>query len=292
MAAGERVLDVQPKLGSRVRLLSDGQSGKSDPNDARSVAIAALRSPVRRAVVADDHPVVLKMRAKRHRDLARLRYQSACRLHAVLCEIIPGGVSKEITAAAADALLASLSPAGAVQEARRQLAAEHAADLRQLDTKLAATRKTIIAAVRASGTSLTDVFGVGPIITATILGDVPDISRFPDRDHFAAYNGTAPVQASSGNRNVFRLSRRGNRRLNHAIHMAAVTQVRNKHSEGRAYYDKKISEGKTPKDALPRIPGAPLGVRHVRPRLDLQVSHSPPRRAIGLVRGNAVPHSA
>ena len=88
------------------------------------------------------------------------------------------------------------------------------------------------------------MFGVGPVIAATILGEVPDITRFPSRDHFAAYNGTAPVEASSGKRTVFRLSRRGNRRLNHAIHMAAVTQVRNKHSDGRAYFDKKTGRAR------------------------------------------------
>ena len=76
------------------------------------------------------------------------------------------------------------------------------------------------------------------------------MSRFPGRDHFAAYNGTAPIEVSSGQRKVYRLSRRGNRRLNHAIHMAAVTQVRHRHSKGRAYYDKKLAEGKTPKEAL------------------------------------------
>ena len=76
------------------------------------------------------------------------------------------------------------------------------------------------------------------------------MSRFPGRDHFAAYNGTAPIEVSSGQRKIYRLSRRGNRRLNHAIHMAAVTQIRHRHSEGRAYYDKKLAEGKTPKEAL------------------------------------------
>lgn len=70
------------------------------------------------------------------------------------------------------------------------------------------------------------------------------------RDQFAAYNGTAPIEVSSGGRKVHRLSRRGNSRLNHAIHMAAVTQIRQKHSEGRAYYDKKLAEGKTHKEAL------------------------------------------
>ncbi len=76
------------------------------------------------------------------------------------------------------------------------------------------------------------------------------MSRFGGRDHFAAYNGTAPIEVSSGQRKVYRLSRRGNRRLNHAIHMVAVTQVRHRHSQGRAYYDKKLADGKTPKEAL------------------------------------------
>ena len=83
-----------------------------------------------------------------------------------------------------------------------------------------------------------------------MIGDVADASRFPSRDHFAAYNGTAPIEVSSGNRKIYRLSRRGNRRLNHAIHMAAVTQIRHPHSDGRAYYDRKLAEGKTPKEAL------------------------------------------
>jgi transposase len=80
-----------------------------------------------------------------------------------------------------------------------------------------------------------------------VIGEVRDVSRFADRDHFAAYDGTAPIEVSSGNRKVCRLSRRRNRRLNHAIHMAAVTQVRRRHSQGRACYDKKLAEGKTPK---------------------------------------------
>src|SRR5947207_2684879 len=95
LAAGERVLDVQPKLGARVRLLAAGDVNKNDPNDARSVAVAALRSPARRRVPADDHAAVLKVWSKRHRDLGRTRTQVACRLHAVLCELIPGGVSKD-----------------------------------------------------------------------------------------------------------------------------------------------------------------------------------------------------
>ena len=104
--------------------------------------------------------------------------------------------------------------------------------------------------MQGPGTSLTALFGVGPVVAAAVIGDVRDVSRFAGRDPFAAYNGTAPIEVSSGQRKVYRLSRRGNRRLNHAIHMVAVTQVRHRHSQGRAYYDKKLAEGKTPKEAL------------------------------------------
>ena len=99
LAAGEQVVDVQPKLGARVRLLAAGDTNKNDPNDARSVAIAALRSPARRQVAPDDHAAVLKVWSKRHRDRGRSRTQVVCRLYAVLCELVAGGVAKEITAA-------------------------------------------------------------------------------------------------------------------------------------------------------------------------------------------------
>jgi transposase len=79
------------------------------------------------------------------------------------------------------------------------------------------------------------VSGVGPVIADTIIGDIADVSRFPGRAHFAAYNGIAPVQVSSGNQAIRRLSLRGNRRDGHAIYMAAITQIRHRHSEGRAY---------------------------------------------------------
>jgi transposase len=250
VAAGERVLDVPPTLASRVRLLQAGDTNKNDPSDALSVAVAALRSQARRQVLAEDHAAVLKVWAKRHRDLARSRNQVACRLHSVLCELRAGGVSKEITAAHAARILEQVTPSGPVAIARHELAGQFLEDLRGLDAQLRDTNKKLAAAVRASGTSLTEVFGFGPASTGTVIGDVTDVTRFPSRDHFASYNGTAPAGVSSGNRKIYRLSLRGNRRINHALHMAAITQIRHAHSDGRAYYERKITEGKTHKEAL------------------------------------------
>jgi transposase len=261
VAAGELVLDVQPKLAARVRLLQAGDTGKNDPHDAQSVAVAALRSRACRPVAAEGHTVVLKIWARRHRDLARARNQVACRLHAVLCELVPGGVRKQITAGQAASVLERVTLSGPIGAARRELAAQFLEDLRRLDGQLREANKKLAAAVRASGTTVTEVFGVGPVNAGTIIGDVTDVNRFPTRDRFAAYNGTAPTEVSSGGRKVYRLSLRGNRRINHAIHMAAVTQIRHSHSDGRAYYEKKIAEGKTHKEALRCLKWVALEVR-------------------------------
>ena len=141
---------------------------------------------------------MLKVWAKRHRDLARSRNQVACRLHSVLCELRAGGVSKEITAAHAARILEQVTPSGPVAAARCELAGQFLEDLRGLDAQLRDTKKKLAAAVRASGTSLTQVFGFGPVNTGTVIGDVTGVTRFPSRDHFASYNGTAPGRGVVG----------------------------------------------------------------------------------------------
>ena len=245
VAAGERVVDVQPKLAARVRLLATAASSKSDPNDARSVAVVALRSPGLPLVTVEDHVAVMKVWIRRRRQLSRLRTRVANQLHSVLCELVPGGFAREITAPQAAVLLESLQAGTAADVARVQLAGEILDDLRRVDEQLREVHKRLTAVVLASKTSLTAIFGVGPVIAAMVLAITGDVTRFPTADHFAAYAGTAPIEASSGPHKIFRLSRCGNRQLNHAIHMAAVTQIRNRHSEGRTYYERKIAEGKT-----------------------------------------------
>jgi transposase len=135
---------------------------------------------------------------------------------------------------------------------RHALAVEMLDELDRLNVQRKALRKRITVAVAASGTTLTEVFGIAEIGAAVILGQVGDVARFPTADRFAAYNGTAPIEWSSGNPKhpIHRLSRRGNRTLNHVIHIAAVTQIRHSHSPGRAFYDRKRAEGMTSRAAI------------------------------------------
>jgi transposase len=250
MAAGERVVDVQPKLAARVRLLGTEATNKNDPHDARSVAVAARRAPTLRAVSAEDHTAVMRLGVRRHRELSQARCQLVCGLHAMLRDLVPGGIGEVIYASKVSRLLDNVEPDGAVAAARHQLAGELLEDLRRLDGQLSDCKKRLASVVAASGTTATDVFGVGPVVAATVLGITGDIGRLANRDRFAAFNATAPVEVSSGPRKFYRLSRRGNRQLNHAIHIAAVTQIRHRHSPGRAYHDRKITQGKTPKEAI------------------------------------------
>ena len=128
-------------------------------------------------------------------------------------------------------------------------AAEELADIERLDVKLKAMKAELKAAVLASGPHLMDIHGIGPACAARILADVGDVARFPDRHHFASWTGTARIDASSGQHTHHRLSRAGNRRHSHVLYMAGLVQLRND-TPGRAYYRRRVAEGKTPMEAM------------------------------------------
>src|SRR5215207_9876374 len=246
---GEQVVDVPAKLAARVRVLSVGHGRKSDPDDAVSVAVAAQSVPKLRQVSVEDQAVVLHLLTKRREDLVAGRTQTINRLHRLLVDLVPGGARRNLTAKRAAALLAAVTPAGAPAVTRWQLATELVADVRDLDRRIAVVEARIKAAVAQSNTSLVELFGVGPVLAATFLGEVGDIGRFPTKHHFATHTGTAPIEASSGQVIRHRLSRAGDRKLNHALYMMAMVQVR-RPSAGQAYYRRKLAEGKSPKEAL------------------------------------------
>src|SRR5260221_5919834 len=141
------------------------------------------------------------------------------------CGLGPGGVPEEITATQATRILDRSTPSGAAGQARFDLAAELLADMRRPDAQIRQSTKKLAVAVKASATTLTGLFGVGPFVAATVIGDAADVTRFASRDHFASCNGTAPIEVSSGNREIHRLSLRGNRRGEHANPPAAVPHI-------------------------------------------------------------------
>jgi transposase len=250
VAAGETVLDVPATLASRVRVLGTGQSTKTDANDARSVAVAALHAPALAVVRPADHVTVCRLLAKRHTDLARWRTKQCCRLHSLMGELVPGGIDKEVVVNQARSLLDGIVPGDPAAVERYRQAVELIDDIDHLDVVLNDSRARITAAVTVSGTTLTEIFGVGPIIAAMLIGFSGDPLRFTTASRYAAYTGTAPIEFSSGGRVTHRLSRRGNRRLNHALHCAAITQIRHRHSPGRGYYERKLAQGHTPREAI------------------------------------------
>jgi transposase len=249
VAAGETVLDVPPTLSARVRLLDAGCTDKTDPHDARAAAIVALRHGRLRQVTPVDHTAVLRLLADRHHDLTGLRTQAVCRLHALLCGLTPGGAGRLLSASQAGRMLRGVRQIGLVELERKRIALELVGDVRRFDNQLIAINERIAEAVLASATTITDIHGIGPLGAAIILGHTGDITRFPTGGHYARYTGTAPIAASSGPTQRHRLNPRGNRQLNRALHVAAVTQIRND-TPGRGYYRRKLDEGKSPKEAL------------------------------------------
>lgn len=249
VAAGETVIDVPAKLASRVRVYSTGHGNKTDDTHAVAFARAALHSRNLRRVVTDDSTVRLKLLSDRRRELVAARTQSACRLHRLFLELIPGGARTELTAKHPTGLLDGLDFTGPASRTRLELAREHITDIERLDSMIKTAGNRIAEAVQESKTSVIDVYGVGPLNAALNLDEVGDIARFATRDQFASFAGTAPLSVSSGDHNRHRLSRAGNRQLNSAIHVAAITQARND-TPGRAYYRRKRDEGKSPREAL------------------------------------------
>jgi transposase len=201
-------------------------------------------------VVPDDVLVSLRLLCDRREELGALRTQAVCRLHRLLAELTPGGMRRELYASKAEAVLARLRPADEGDRIRLQLAYDHLADIKALDARMKAIGAQIAAVVAATGTTLTSLFGIGPVIAGRILAETGKVARFATKDHFASYNGTAPIDVSSGDQVRHRLSRAGNRRINHALHTMAVTQIRYPGTDGRRYYERKRNEGKTPKEAL------------------------------------------
>jgi len=242
---GQEVIDVPPKLSARARVFSTGQGRKTDATDAHSVALVGTRMAGLRPVVNDEQLAVLRVLVDRRRALGEDHTRMISQVHHLLLELIPGGAKKDLSAAQAKALLAKVRPRDAAGKARRRVAAELIGDLERIYQRSKAADKELKELVAATGSSLMDLHGIGPSGAARLLVEVGDITRFPDRDHFGSWTGTAPIDASSGDQVRHRLSRGGNRQINRVLHIMATVQLRHP-TEGRAYYDRRKADVRLP----------------------------------------------
>jgi transposase len=243
------VIDVPAKLASRVRLLSTGHGRKNDDADAISVGIAALTSPGLNSAEIDPATRALRAIIEHRDDLVKTRTQTINRLHVVLTHLTPGGAGPKLTADAAADLLRGVRPRDIAGKTMRALAVDLVNEVRHLDRRIAKAAGDIQAAVTASGTTLTQLHGIGALTAGKILGRIGTITRFRSAAAFASYTGTAPIDVSSGDVKRHRLSRAGDRQLNYCLHVMAITQIR-QDTPGRTYYLRKRSEGKSHQEAL------------------------------------------
>jgi transposase len=249
LADGEHVVDVPAKLSARARLFDTGHNRKTDAHDAHAVAVVAVRTAGLRVLSHDDALEALRMLADRRAELAQQRIQTVNRVHRLLSELTPGTSKKDLTALQAKAILATVRPRDLAGKTRRRLAAELLSELVAVEKKIKASTTELKTVVQASGSGLMELPGVGPVVAARIIADVGDVARFADRNRFASWTGTAPLDASSGEQIRHRLSRAGNRKVNHMLHIVATSQIR-LDTPGRVYYRRKLAAGKTPMEAM------------------------------------------
>jgi transposase len=234
------VIDVPAKLARRVRM-STGHGRKTDEADALSVSIAAWSASALRVVEVDEAIAALRALTEHRDDLVRTRTQLVNRLHALLVKLVPSGLSRGLSDTAAEALR-RVRPRSTLGRTLRQLAADLVGELRRLDRRIATATTALSEAVAASRTTLTRLHGVGDVVAAKILARTGPVNRFASPAAFASFCGVAPIEVSSGYEVRHRLSRAGDRQLNYALHVMAITQIR-RDSPGRTFYQRKRAAG-------------------------------------------------
>ncbi len=249
LARGEQVVDVSTTATARVRQLSRGGGRKNDRIDASAAACVAALQGDARPLQTEGHADALAVLDERRVNLSQSRVRAVNQLHALLRALIAGGAPRDLSAAAASALLRTVRPQGAVEHARKSVAKDLVADIRSLDTQLKQNARAIAVLLDAAGSTLTQTVGVGPITASRLISRTGRASRFPTSAAFANYAGAAPVEIASAEKSRHRLSRHGDRQLNSAIHTIAITQIRMPSSRGHHYYKTKLEEGKTPREA-------------------------------------------
>jgi len=249
LARGEDVVDVPSTATARVRQLSRGGGRKNDQIDAAAAACAAALQGDGRPLQPEDLTDALALLDQSRMNLAQSRVRLVNQLHALLRDLLAGGAPTDLSATTAAALLRQVRPSGDAERVRKQIATGLVSQIRSVDSLLRANAKQITELLAASGSTLTSTVGIGAITAGRLIGRTGRAARFPTAAAFANYAGAAPVEVASADKARHRLSRSGDRQLNAALHTVAITQIRTPGSRGHTYYNAKLAEGKTPREA-------------------------------------------
>jgi len=246
---GERVLRVAPNLMAASRK-SSREPGKSDPIDALAIARAAVREPdlpsAKLAGVERDIALLLDHREDLVRESVRMQTRLRWQLHDLDPALEPPArmLTNRRTLERLTERLCAREPSVQVWLCRELVRA-----LIDLRARISEVERALRPLVRRHGASLLSLPGCGIITAARLIAEIADVGRFASDAQLARYAGVAPLDASSGKQQRHRLNRTGNRKLNAALHIIAITQAR-MHPQARAYMERRQSEGKTTKEAL------------------------------------------
>lgn len=247
---GIETVEVPPQMTARARR-GQRTSSKSDQSDALLIARVGAREDDLPAPRPTGDTEDLRCLFRYRNELVKSRNQDINRLHADLEQLQCGyhrKIPNSLTSSKALERVSRLVRGNYCP--RAQVVRHRVRHIRMLNRWIDEFTTQITILVQASGTTLTDIYGIGALTAAEILTEVGDPTRFPTKDKFAMANGTAPIEASSGRIKRHRLNRGGNRRLNRAIHIAALTQISRPDTEGRSFYERKLASGKTKREAI------------------------------------------
>lgn len=253
IAAGERVVRVAPKMMGAARR-AEREPGKSDQIDARAVARAVLREGTERfpAAFLDERALEVRLLADHRSDLVRERTRQINRLRWHLLDLCPE-LEASIPARQLDSATMLDRIARRLRREKRtgraRVALELVASIRAISAKANALERELKKLVLGYRPALLAEQGLGTLTAATLIGRTAGAERFPTDSHFARQAGVAPIPVSSGRKDRHRLHRGGDRQLNRALHVIAITRARID-PQTRAYLERKRAEGKSNREAL------------------------------------------
>jgi transposase len=248
VSAGEDVREV-PAIATYAERRTTPSRGKSDHHDALSIARVVARDQDLPRVRRDDITDALKLLSDHRDQLVRARTQMINRTHADFVTCHPGYERRVPKLTSKRQRRSALALLRGDHSVRADLARERIGDIDRFERRIKETEAKIVQTVKASGTNLVALKGIGYVLAAKILGEVGDVTAIRSRAAFAMLNGTAPLEASSGAIKRHRLNRGGNRRLNFALHMMATTLARSD-GDTKSYLGRQRAQGKTSKEAM------------------------------------------